>query len=146
MRQEDEERPTWPWRLPCTYHGRSTGLSDCKCLGCPVLRKSYTFKLSPLPLTMAASTPRQSRLASSVRSLLIRACCCTCIGLSLCLTSPSFPPRASLVKVLAIPPSKVLQGSPAVPSCWCSAEPSSPSGIPAQRGETARRYGLLPPR
>lgn len=53
-------------------------------------------------LTIAANTPRQSRLVSRVRSLRMRACCCTCIGLNRCRTRPFFSIRSSLESAVSL--------------------------------------------
>jgi len=97
-------------------------------------------------LTIAANTPRQSRLVSRVRILLIRACCCTCIGLSLCLTRPFFS-TASSPAPASYSTAEAVVALAARSSCFrlevSFERPSSPSPILAQRDVNIRRLRFL---
>ena len=100
-------------------------------------------------LTIAANTPRQSRLVSKVRSLRMRACCCTCIGLSLCLTRPFFSTRSSLKSIASSAAAGWWVVASAAPSSCLRREASSqrpPSSTfaPAWREVGMRRLRFLP--
>lgn len=122
----------------------------------PSVQPSVQDTRLSLSLTMAANTPRQSRLASSVRSLLTRACCCTCIGLSLCLTRPFFSARwsfesgsspiAAVRLGTALPQGAQLTRSSCFSVAASSDTPSPPICTPARRGGTIRRHWLQPTR